>query len=187
MGKQFITEDDLESSSVPTDIFSYTSPGASVPSITIKDDRKVIAAEFSGFGIVPVGTILPWHKSLTGTPDLPDGWVEVNGQTISDSDSVYDGVTLPDLNGEGRFLRGGGTSGVEQADQFQDHGHNTAGQYPEWEIGSPTHQVSTTNTNIDFITNFVTDPIELNGNGTPRVGDETYPKNMSVVYIIRIK
>jgi len=60
----------------------------------------------------PVGSVVAWLKSFTGTPkDLPYGWVECNGQTLSDADSVYDGQTLPDLNGDNRFLRGNSTSG----------------------------------------------------------------------------
>jgi hypothetical protein len=61
----------------------------------------------------PVGAIIAWHKNLAGVPALPEGWVEVNGQSIADNDSPLNGVTLPDLNGQGRFLRGGGTSGTQ--------------------------------------------------------------------------
>lgn len=182
-----IPSDDLEHSSVPIDLFSWTSSGDEDPSITVISPRKLIADKFEGFGIPPIGTILPWHKDLTGTPALPEGWAELNGQTISDADSVYDGVTLPDLNGDGRFLRGGGTSGVEQEDQFQDHGHKTDGKYPRYETGTPTYDIDLTNTNAYYVAHGVTDPREINGNGTPRVGNETYPKNMSVVFIIRIK
>lgn len=51
--------------------------------------------------IPPIGSVLAWLKSLgtTHTPSLPDGWVECNGQTLSDSDSPYNGDTIPDLNG----------------------------------------------------------------------------------------
>jgi hypothetical protein len=62
--------------------------------------------------IPPIGSILAWDKTLTGTPALPDGWVECNGQTISDADSPYNGVTIRNLNGGTyRMLRGASTSG----------------------------------------------------------------------------
>ncbi|GAH18087.1 unnamed protein product, partial [marine sediment metagenome] len=61
---------------------------------------------------VPVGTVLPWLKSYTNTPALPDEFVECNGQVLDDGDSVYDGQTIPDLNGGNRFLRGAATSGT---------------------------------------------------------------------------
>ena len=34
------------------------------------------------------------------TPGLPYGWVEMNGQTIDDTDSTYHGMTIPDTNSE---------------------------------------------------------------------------------------
>ena len=60
---------------------------------------------------LPIGTVLPWLKSLTNVPDLPVGFVECSGQTLSDEFSPLDGQTIPDLNGDNRFLRGNSTSG----------------------------------------------------------------------------
>ena len=40
------------------------------------------------------------------TPRLPDGWLECNGQAVSDSDSPFNGATMPQLNNTERFLRG---------------------------------------------------------------------------------
>lgn len=73
-------------------------------------------------GVNPIGAIIAWHKSLTGTPAIPAGWVECNGQTLSDAGSPYNGQVIPNLNGTpsggysggGRFLRGGTTSGIMQ-------------------------------------------------------------------------
>jgi len=62
--------------------------------------------------IIPIGAVFAWDKTLTGTPALPDGIVECNGQTISDSDSLYDGVTIRNLNSENRFIQGDTTSGT---------------------------------------------------------------------------
>jgi hypothetical protein len=74
---------------------------------------------YSGGGLVgvPVGVIVPWHKSMSNVPTLPPQWVECNGQTISDAQSPMNGQTLPNLNGQvygggrGYYLRGGVTSG----------------------------------------------------------------------------
>jgi len=64
---------------------------------------------------LPVGSIIPWAKTLTNTPALTSSWAECNGQTLSDAGSVYNGVTLPALNGNSEatkiFLRGSTTSG----------------------------------------------------------------------------
>lgn len=71
-----------------------------------------------------VGTVKAWHKSLTGTPQtLPWGWVECNGQTISDAESPLNGQVVPNINGDGRFLRGSNVSGNTQANQFASHSH----------------------------------------------------------------
>jgi len=61
---------------------------------------------------VPIGTILPWAKSLSGVPALWDGWVECNGQVLSDAGSPINGVTIPNLNGDGRVLKGAASSGA---------------------------------------------------------------------------
>ena len=65
--------------------------------------------------IPPIGTVMSWLKNFTNTPTLPDGWEECNGQTLSDSDSPFNGQVIPNLNGAGgsdtRFLLGSDTSG----------------------------------------------------------------------------
>lgn len=77
--------------------------------------------------MLPIGSIIAWQKSTTGVPaTLKGGWVECNGQTLSDASSPMNGQTIPDLNGNSagnnRFLRGnsssGGTGGAE------GHTHN---------------------------------------------------------------
>jgi len=55
--------------------------------------------------------------TIYATPSIPSGWVECDGSVISDADSLFNGATLPDLNNNGRFLRGdissGGTGGTD--------------------------------------------------------------------------
>ena len=78
------------------------------------------------FSNVLVGMIIAFDKDLTGVPSLPNGFVECNGQVLSDADSPLNGQTMPDLNGgtTQRFLRGnsssGGTGGSES------HSHSTS-------------------------------------------------------------
>lgn len=62
----------------------------------------------------PIGSIIAWHKNLTGVPALPGNWLECNGQVVSDAASPMDGQALPNLNGEARFIRGSATSGDVQ-------------------------------------------------------------------------
>lgn len=73
-----------------------------------------------------VGTVKWWSKSLSGVPQtLPWGWVECTGQVVSDSESPANGQTLPNINGDGRFIRGANTSGNEQANQNLAHLHGS--------------------------------------------------------------
>ena len=64
----------------------------------------------------PIGSVMAWLKSLTGCPALAENWVECNGQVLSDAESPFNGVTIPNLNANGggtqRFLRGATTSGA---------------------------------------------------------------------------
>jgi len=60
---------------------------------------------------VPIGIPQPYLKNFPGVPALPANWVECNGQVLSDAGSPLNGQTLPNLNGENRFLRGAGSSG----------------------------------------------------------------------------
>ncbi len=149
--------------------------------------------------VPPIGSIIAWHKSMSGTPSLPYGWVECNGQTLNDVASPYHNQTIPNLNGNpsganspglsekaSMFLRGGTTSGTGQNDAFQGHKHSITSNAiaylyggmdvdEEAEIGLPSATIEVGN------------PISDGTNGTPRTANETRPKNMTVVWIMRVK
>src|SRR3954470_6066934 len=65
----------------------------------------------------PIGSLKSWLKNFPGVPPLTAQWAECNGQVLSDPESPLNGQTLPNLNGEQRFLRGasvsGGTGGAD--------------------------------------------------------------------------
>lgn len=132
---------------------------------------------------VPVGTIVAWHKDLAAV-SLPDGWVTCDGQLLNDPQSPYNTKTIPNLNADARFLRGSATSGTMQDDAFQGHYHNTvnilyavgAGGTLAVTIGTNTQQGGT-----------ITSPITDGTNGAPKTASETRPKNMSVVWIMKVK
>lgn len=51
-------------------------------------------------GEVPIGGVISWYKAQAGVGSLlPDGYVECNGQVLSDPQSPMTGQTIPDLNG----------------------------------------------------------------------------------------
>ena len=118
----------------------------------------------------PIGTIMSWLKDYTNTPSLPDGWLECNGQTLSDSDSPYNGQVIPDLNGDNRFLRGNSTSGATGGEETTPaHYHITF--LPEGRGGS-------TGGGVDGDTSYQTDSKNAHDNRPPFY---------DVVWIMRIK
>ncbi|MCE5217807.1 hypothetical protein LLH03_12355 [bacterium] len=132
---------------------------------------------------VPIGTIVAWHKNLTGCPALPAGWVECNGGTLDNPDSPYHGQTIPNLNGDKRFLRGSTVSGDLQQDAMQGHYH--ANKYQGISVsGSGTIVSIQTGAGVSNTT--VQSPVTDGTNGTPRVANETRPINMSVVWILKV-
>jgi hypothetical protein len=121
-------------------------------------------------GVVPIGGVTAWMKSYPNTPSLSlsDEWVECNGQTLSDSYSLYNGQVIPDLNGSlgtQRFLRGatasGGTGGSE------DHTH--------------------TQTNSTGYVSNVLSGWKPALTGAQTAATETLPSYYEVVWIMRVK
>lgn len=129
--------------------------------------------------ICPIGSVTAWLKDYTNTPSLPDGWVECNGQTLSDSDSPYDGQTIPDLNSavdtglKGRFLRGHTASGLTESDQNKEHNHT----YTVY------NSAGTTDTNAGGNNGGSGNSLNTGNSGS----SEARPYNYSVVWIMRIK
>ena len=139
-------------------------------------DGAITADKIATGAVLPIGTILPWHKSFNGTPALPVQFVECNGQTLNDLESPYHDQIITDLNGQGRFLRGSSVSGIMQADELRSHAHQyvrlfyiaTGGQAEGYPPNDAKGKWADTNT-------------------TSHGGSETRPINMSVVWIMKIK
>lgn len=132
---------------------------------------------------VPIGTILAWHKNLPNTPPLPFGFVECNGQVLNDTASPYNNQTMPNLNGEGRFLRGANKSGISQEMDWKSF-------YIQSLSGNDyTHEPT-------LIPKSNYNPVGLFGGKWEILANKLYfkfddsevrPINMSVVWIIRVK
>lgn len=170
-----------------------------------RDVRETPYTTIEGGAAVPIGTVLAWLKSLSGTPSIPAGYVECNGQTISDSTSLYDGVTLPDLNGNNNFLRGGSTSGstggydTRTATGTTDSHTLTISEMPAhthdvdiYKIGTPgstQYPLETSQTANGPIT-FTSDSTGGGGGHTHGFTSSSFdnkPPYYAVVWIIRIK
>ena len=152
--------------------------------------------------VPPIGSIIAWHKDFSNTPALPYGWVECNGQTLNDPGSPYHNQVIPNLNGDPNganspglsekarmFLRGGTQSGNGENDAFQGHRHSISGNYEiaaTCDSGSADRRADCTSYGT-AVSISIGDPTTDGTNGTPRTASETRPKNMSVVWIMRVK
>jgi hypothetical protein len=143
----------------------------------------------------PIGSIMAWHKNGTNMPALPDGWVECNGQTLSDAASPLNGTAMPNLNNvftteaggtsaAGRFLRGGTSSGSFAADRgnsvtemlVEDNGGGQASQRSIPDNGSWSAAA------YNYYTTGSNDGLKLRKKGV-----ENNPGYMTVVWIMKVK
>ena len=97
--------------------------------LEIKQENEILRNQFKSQTLraVPLGTIIPWvnkpNKSALHTEDIPEGWTICDGSVIVSG--VWKGLATPDLNSEGRFVRGGLTSQVLDLEEsmVKDHLH----------------------------------------------------------------
>lgn len=132
----------------------------------------------------PIGTVLAWHKSLTGVPaTLPYGWIECNGQTLSDADSPLNGQVIPDMNGDSQFIRGSNVSGTIQANQNLEHTHviTVANDGAIKIAAGAANDFGGTNAVNQAYTADITATAANTG------GTESRPDNISMTWIIRVK
>ena len=159
-------------------------------SITFQDGTSLTTAAAPTTALVPIGSIVAWHKSMNPSVSLSTDWVECNGQVINNLSSPYHTMTVPDLNGNSRFLRGGSTSGTLQDHALQDHKHNTGGHTHQiFRGGSNGDSANDVRVGSGSYSNAVSSVSHANIlNATDaNIADETRPINMSVVWVMRIK
>ena len=158
----------------------------------------------------PLGTITAWTPKnamdSNENLDLPDGWLPCDGHSIENG--PWAGGATPNLNTNGHFLRGGNENDVMvfEEDQIHDHEHTDAGHshtspphsHPYLEHGKRWYgddngftsgiygiaDISRT-TNPTSVT---IDNAESNIGGVSssyRSGDETRPRNMKVIWVMK--
>jgi len=145
---------------------------------------------------------------------LPEGWQRCDGSIIDYG--IWKGKTTPNLNGERRFLRGGTDADalVLEDDQLQQHEHEDKGHKHVCDVSSSPHShgyqfyagyvqaggliypaagyayettYDTSSVTVDVSCGV--DHVYANLGGVDshaKSGEETRPKNMNVIYIIRI-
>lgn len=138
----------------------------------------------------PIGGVIAWLKSFSGVPStLPSGWVECNGQTLSDADSPLNGQTIPDLNGDSatpKFLRGATTSGGSGGSETHNHQWAT-----NREISIRTTGSDAGDDWLEEITSFGSDgSSSANSDATGSLytdNSSSLPTYYGVVWIMRVK
>ena len=120
------------------------------------------------------------------TVDLPVGWQRCDGSTI-EHPSPWAGQLTPDLNNEKRFLRGGHDSDqlkVED-DSIKSHSHNMVDKFfynddcPSGSTVVKTWNIENAHSDDDHLCQ------EEKATGSMGA-EETKPKNMNVIFIIRV-
>ena len=157
----------------------------------------------------PIGTILAWvpkpEKTSSNAVSIPDGWMPCDGSIITQG--PWKGGRTPDLNTVGAFLRGGTEDLVleKEEDQIRDHEHSCSAtadnhdhSYYAARQDDSDGQVCGVDGNCDDSDTLVytesrrtesarvSVSCSVNGVSSGRVGSETRPINMKVIYIIRV-
>ena len=176
----------------------------------IRNNMAQLTEMIQNFAVAPIGTISAWVTKPTKdgdeTVNLPEGWVRCSGETIPEP-SVWAGQLTPNLNGEKRFLRGAPDSEMlkMEEDQMQDHKHtisdpghthNYVDKYPQRETndqGFDGPSASSFDSKEDRWDKSHTSTTASKHTGmtvqsvsSGRHGSETRPKNMNVIYIMRV-
>ena len=158
----------------------------------------------------PLGTIVAWVPRNNVTADintLHDGWLPCDGRIIEKG--IWAGGVTPDLNTDGHFLRGATEENAleMEEDQIVDHehidpghthtnaphshryedehdsfpgtSHGTSGDYYKWaaeykDTAGETINIDTSYTNVGGVA------LDYNS------GSETRPRNMKVMWIIKV-
>ena len=163
-----VTQDPITASYLEAGLYPVTSSWA----------ENAISASYApngsvSVGIVPIGSITAWHKSFANTPSLPSEFVECNGQTLSDVESVYNGQTIPNLNAfsgsSQKFLRGSISSGNTGGSDSHSHTLN----------GLPYHNIDSSFGGSGAY--------DLTSNSNTTDSTSSLPPYFEIVWIMRIK
>jgi len=157
------------------------------------DPQQAIIWNDVGTGIVPIGGLIAWLKTfVNGTPaqELIPNYVECNGQVLADGASPFDGMTIPDLNGDNRFLRGNSTSGATSGTEQHNHIWMQADD-GDYTIGLKGDTLISSSGSYDINGNKEEWETNSSGDLDSRYGEytsmhDTKPPYMDVVWIMRI-
>ncbi len=136
---------------------------------------------------LPEGALVAWHNEPAAKlGPLPRGraaWYPCDGTVVQTVGSPYAGARLPDLNQPGRFLRGGTSSGVFQADAFQGHWHDVQHDAFSYQFNLASGNALWGGCGDDFQVG----ALSIGGVSGARTADETRPANMGAPWILYLR
>jgi len=176
--KRLITEAEIDPWAmqpigVPIPVFDHI-PGASVPPRNKGYRYVVLRAGDTGSGRYNEGILT--NETVSGSAPLINATAVINLPA-----SPMHGQTIRLICTEQRFIRAG-WSGTVQDDAFQGHWHTLVAT-TNGGVGATTDNTGGTGITRD---NRVTTPVTDGWNGTPRVANETRPRNIQATYFMRI-
>jgi len=168
----------------------------------VEEDLEELGAEVAKFDEVidgiqefPLGTIIAWVKAperdetgkLSASAVIPAGWQRCDGSTINEGE--WEGKITPNLNGEHYFLRGGLDAEYLEVQDHAVEGHtHKYADYYTYTASSPdkadvTHIGWGDSWSLKYseVSGRTTDPNHSNSDD-----DETRPKNMKVVWLMKV-
>ena len=155
----------------------------------LKIKLETMEQQMAGLLIPPLGTIMAWvpKPSADASPiSLPDGWVECDGQLITEG--IWNNLRTPNLNGEGLFLRGGSQSNVLEIEGDLVRDLLVWDRYTHTnECAAEEVEVGTVNIGTGAFDDRYCKKQHALSEWNNFMGAETRPKNMKVTYIMRIK
>ena len=141
----------------------------------------------------PIGAIVAWtpkpDADTLNPTSLPSGWVFCDGSKIEGG--IWDGRTTPNLNGERRFLRGGNENDVLK---LEDEETNYRDIYflPDFthDNGASGHAFSCSDYGGEELFALEIESLDDNPDDflcERKGGDENRPKNMNILWIMKVK
>lgn len=156
----------LQPIGVPIPVFDHIAGVSAPPKNSSYRYIKLTASDSYNTGILT-------GESVSGSAPLV-----IATAVISLAGSPINGRTVQLINTERRSLRAG-SSGMVEADAFQGHRHSGSMSFGgSANLGNLASYIQTSNTG---------DPVSDGTNGTPRIANETRPKNIGATFYMRIK
>ena len=157
----------------------------------LTDFKIEIEADLEALSIAPLGTILAWtpkpDKDTSNPISLPDGWIPCDGRQIKEG--IWQGRYTPDLNEARRFLRGSPEKNVLAVEE--DSIRSTPLSTMDYYMGRGScHNGGHMDQNFglqDAGSGKDEPYCHVSHDYTIGSGSETKPKNMNVVWIMKVK